>query len=71
MKNVTRRWVAILGLLLGMALIATSASAASISVPGYAQEKSNWCWAATAKSVIQYHHMATRLQRHQDPNQRK
>lgn len=45
-----------LSLLIFSTVCAPAAMAARkvLSVPGYQQEKSHWCWAASDKSIIQY-----------------
>ncbi|SDJ86996.1 papain-like cysteine protease family protein [Paenibacillus naphthalenovorans] len=46
-----------LSLLLGTTILigATNQALAYVSVPVYAQEQSNWCWAASSKMILGYY----------------
>ncbi len=49
------RLAAIAAVILGLGLIgASQATAGSLSVTVYKQEQSQWCWAASSKTVLQY-----------------
>jgi len=48
------------GLVLGLVSFgAVSAQALTLGVPVIQQEKTNWCWAASSKSVLNYHGAAS------------
>lgn len=52
-----RARIAVLLIAVGLAVAVPSAALASekyISVTAYKQEKSNWCWAAAAKTIVKY-----------------
>lgn len=42
-------------ILAGLGISGASAASRYNSAPVYVQEQSNWCWAATTKSVVQYY----------------
>ena len=44
---------AILSVVLGLVFVLIGAAqAATISVTAYAQEQSNWCWAASTRTIV-------------------
>lgn len=56
-RNLAVRIFAVLAIVGGLALAAPPAAQAVekvISVTPYKQEKTNWCWAAAAKTIIKY-----------------
>jgi len=57
-RSLATRVFALLPIVVGVVFAAPSAAQASekyLSVTGYKQEKSNWCWAAAAEMIIKYH----------------
>lgn len=51
-ERVSRKVISVLliaCLVCGTGAMAASAASVQLSVPGYAQERSNWCWAAAAR----------------------
>lgn len=55
--NVTRRAVGAVAFIIGASVATSSvtvADEATLAVPGYTQEKSNWCWVAAVKMIVKY-----------------
>jgi len=50
------RLLSLLGLISGLTIAGAAAShAGTLSLSVYTQEKSNWCWAASSKTIIQWY----------------